>query len=307
MLKIILFLCAIAASVIFPFNAAHALLLGIVFALVKWVPERAEPGVWSKKLLALAIVGLGFGIQLSTAVEAGRDYMVLIMLTVMFTLFAGWWLARGLKVERRTGFLISSGTAICGGSAIAAVAPSIRASSEQIAIAMGCVFVLNALAIVLFPLIGQALALEPQVFGAWAAVAIHDTSSVVGAAQAYHPDSLATATTLKLARALLIVPLVLLSAFLFAQRTPNAGDTIRSLPNFLGWFIAAILIAQVIPQAQPLYEILQVAAQKLLVVSLFLVGSSLNLQLVRQAGVQPILLASSLWFGVASLSLWYLI
>ncbi|MCC5879574.1 MAG: putative sulfate exporter family transporter [Idiomarina sp.] len=307
MLKIILFLCAILVCLIFPLNAAHALLLGIVFALLKWVPERAQPGPWSKKLLALAIVGLGFAIELSVALEVGRDYMVLIMLTVMFTLLAGWWLARGLKVARKTGFLISSGTAICGGSAIAAVAPSIRASSEQIAIAMGCVFILNALAIVLFPIIGSALSLDPHTFGVWAAVAIHDTSSVVGAAQAYHPDALASATTLKLARALLIVPLVLLAAYMFAQRTPHARDTMRALPNFIGWFIAAIIVAQIFPQAQPVYEVIQVIAQKLLVVSLFLVGSSLNLQLVRQSGTQPILLATILWFSVAGLSLSYLV
>lgn len=307
MLKIILFFCAIGACLLLPLNAAHALLLGILFALAKGVPVQARPGPWSKKLLALAIVGLGFGIELSSAVEIGRTYLVLIMITVLLTLSAGWWLAKALKVERKTGFLISSGTAICGGSAIAAVAPSIRAKSEHIAIALGCVFILNALAIVLFPLIGQAVGLDPHTFGVWAAIAIHDTSSVIGAAQAYHPDALATATTLKLARALLIVPLVLLGAFVFAQHTPAARQTMQALPNFIGWFILAIIIAQVFPQGQPVYSALQIVAQKLLVLSLFLVGSSLNLQLVRQAGLQPIILASLLWLGIASISLFYLL
>lgn len=307
MLKILLFVCAIAACLLLPLNAAHALLLGILFAVCKGVPEVARPGVWSKRLLALAIVGLGFGIQVTSAVEVGRSYMLLIMLTVLFTLSAGWWLAAVLGVERKTGFLLSSGTAICGGSAIAAVAPSIQAKSEHIAVAMGCVFILNALAIVVFPLVGAAVGLDPHTFGVWAAIAIHDTSSVVGAAQAYHADALAPATTLKLARALLIVPLVLLAAFLFAHRAPTARKTIGALPNFIGWFILAILVAQIFPQGQPLYSWLQLVAQQLLVVSLFLVGSSLNLQLVRQAGLQPIILASLLWLGVASLSLLYLV
>ena len=307
MLKIFLFVCAIGACLLLPLNAAHALLLGILFAVGKGVPVEARPGVWSKRLLAVAIVGLGFGIQVSSAVEVGRTYMVLIMLTVMFTLGAGWWLAGALRVERKTGFLISSGTAICGGSAIAAVAPSIQAKSEHIAVAMGCVFILNALAIVVFPLVGKAVGLDPHTFGVWAAIAIHDTSSVIGAAQAYHVEALAPATTLKLARALLIVPLVLLAAFLFAHRAPTARKTIAALPNFIGWFILAIIVAQIFPQGQPVYNGLQMLAQKLLVVSLFLVGSSLNLQLVRQAGTQPIVLASSLWLGVASLSLLYLV
>lgn len=307
MLKIILFICAVSACLLLPLNAAHALLLGILFALTKGVPAHARPGLWSKTLLAVAIVGLGFGIQLTSAVEIGRTYLVLVMLTVLLTLGAGWWLAKALKVERKTGFLISSGTAICGGSAIAAVAPSIRAKSEHIAIALGCVFILNALAIVLFPLIGQAVGLDPHTFGVWAAIAIHDTSSVIGAAQAYHPDALAPATTLKLTRALLIVPLVLLGAFVFAQHTPAAQQTMQALPNFIGWFILAIIIAQLFPQGQPLYSALQTLAQKLLVLSLFFVGSSLNLQLVRQAGFQPMILAALLWLGIASMSLFYLI
>lgn len=310
MLKILLFFAAIIAIVLTPINAAQALLIGVFFALFKLVPAQAQLGAWSKKTLAIAIVGLGFGIQASAAVAVGREYAVLIMSAVMLTLLAAWWLTRWLGLAQKTGFLIASGTAICGGSAIAAVAPAIRAKSEQIAIALGCVFILNACALIVFPLIGGYLQLDPHTFGVWAAVAIHDTSSVVGAAQAYHPDAIAPATTLKLARALLIVPVVLLSVWLFAERAPAARQTLASLPNFIVWFIVAVVLAQVVPglwaPAERLFEFFVKIAQQLLVVSLFLVGASLNLRLIQRAGLKPILLASILWVLIASGSLLYL-
>ena len=311
MLKTILFLIAIVALVIAPLNAAHALLIGIGFALFKWVPTWAQPAAWSKKTLAVAIVGLGFGIQLSAAIAVGQEYAVLIMSAVMLTLLSAWWLTRGLGVAKKTGFLIGSGTAICGGSAIAAVAPAIRAHNEQIAIALGCVFILNAGALIVFPVVGHWLQLDPHTFGVWAAVAIHDTSSVVGAAQAYHPDAIAPATTLKLARALLIVPVVLLSVWLFAERAPTARQTLTSLPTFIVGFIVAILLAQVVPAmwppAETLFGYLVLGARQLLTISLFFVGASLNLSLIRRAGLRPIILASLLWFLVATGTLLYLL
>ena len=311
MLKTILFLIAILAVVIAPLNAAHALLIGIGFALFKWVPDWAQPAAWSKKTLAIAIVGLGFGIQLSAAIAVGQEYAVLIMSAVMLTLLSAWWLSRWLGVAKKTGFLIGSGTAICGGSAIAAVAPAIRAHNEQIAIALGCVFILNACALILFPWVGHWLQLDPHTFGVWAAVAIHDTSSVVGAAQAYHPDAIAPATTLKLARALLIVPVVLLSVWLFAERAPTARQTLTSLPTFIVGFIVAILLAQVVPAmwppAETLFGYLVLGARQLLTISLFFVGASLNLSLIRRAGLRPIILASLLWFLVATGTLLYLL
>lgn len=311
MLKTSLFLAAILVIFIAPLNAAHALLVGVVFAFFKLVPEWAQPAKWSKKTLALAIVGLGFGIQISAALAVGRENAVLIMSAVMLTLFGAWWLTRWLGLVQKTGFLIGSGTAICGGSAIAAVAPAIRANSEQIAIALGCVFILNACALILFPLVGHWLQLDPHTFAVWAAVAIHDTSSVVGAAQAYHPDSIGPATTLKLARALLIVPVVLLSVWLFAERAPTARQTLGSLPNFILWFIAAIVLAQMLPglwpPAEALFAYLVQAAQQLLILSLFFVGASLNLSLIRRAGLRPVILASVLWLLIASGTLLYLL
>lgn len=308
--KTVLLFVVIIAIVLAPINAAQALLIGVVFAIFKLVPEHASPAAWSKKTLAIAIVGLGFGIQASAAVAVGREYAVLIMSSVMLTLAAGWWLTRWLGLAQKTGLLIASGTAICGGSAIAAVAPAIRAKSEQIAIALGCVFILNACALVVFPVIGEYLQLDPHTFGVWAAVAIHDTSSVVGAAQAYHSEAIAPATTLKLARALLIVPVVLLSVWLFAERAPAARQTLASLPNFIVWFVVAVVLAQALPElwapAEQVFGWFVQIAQQLLVVSLFLVGASLNLQLVRRAGLKPILLASILWVLIASGSLLYL-
>lgn len=306
MLKIILLFCAITLTLVLPLNAAQALLLGLIMAIANLVPGQINPGALGKKLLAISIVGLGFGIQAEAAIAVGREYAILVMVMVMLTLLIGWWLTRWLMVEKKTGFLIASGSAICGGSAIAAVAPAIQARSEQIAVAMGCVFILNAAALVAFPWIGQWLSLDPHTFGVWAAVAIHDTSSVVGAAQAYHPDALAPATTLKLARALLIVPLVLLSVWVFAKQAPAARHTLRTIPGFIIWFIAAILVAQLVPQGRPVFEALSGGAGYLIVVSLLLVGASLKPSLLRRAGLKPMLLAMMLWLMIAAGALIYL-
>lgn len=288
-------------------NAAYALFLGFFMAVLGLVPGQLPLARWGKTLLAWAVVGLGFSIQASAAISLGREYAVLIMAVVLITLVASWWLAQGLGVDKKTGFLIGSGTAICGGSAIAAVSPAIGARTEQIAVALGCVFILNALALFIFPLVGHALNLDPEVFAVWAAVAIHDTSSVVGAAQAYHADAVAPATALKLGRALLIVPLVLLSVWVFGQQAPTAKATLKSIPNFIPWFIIAIIVAQALPQGQPVYNAVASVAQQMLTLSLFLIGASLNLAVVRNAGLRPLLLASLLWLGIAAGTLFYLI
>ncbi|MCL5050840.1 MAG: putative sulfate exporter family transporter [Firmicutes bacterium] len=303
----VLFFLLLAIVVIAPINAAGALAAGLVLALFNLVPASIPVATWAKKTLAVAVVGLGFGIQLSAAAALGREYAVTLMSLVILTLLAAWWVTRWLKVDSKTGFLIASGTAICGGSAIAAVAPAIRARTDQIAVALGCVFILNALALLLFPWVGQLLNLEPELFGVWAALAIHDTSSVVGAAQAYHVDAVAPATTLKLARALLIVPVVLVGVWLFNTQAPSARATLSKVPSFIIWFVLAMVVANVVvtwwPQAGVVFDSLTSMARQLLVASLFFVGASLRVSLIRQAGLKPILLATLLWVGVAAGSL----
>ncbi|MGX5915225.1 YeiH family protein [Aliidiomarina sp. Khilg15.8] len=309
MLKNCLFIAAALLCLTPWVNAPVALLAGFIFAFAGAVPEPVKPALWAKKLLAVAIVGLGFGVQMEAAWQASSANLGLIVGSILGTLVAAWWLTRWLRADPTLGVLIGSGTAICGGSAIAAVGPAIQARGEQMALALGCVFVLNAVALLVFPLVGSALNLDGYTFGVWAAVAIHDTSSVVGAAQAFGDEALVTATPIKLLRALFIIPLVVGSAYWY-QRRQGAANSARarvSLPWFIVGFVLAILCAAILPQGAPVYNLVYTAARELLVLCLFLVGASLSLQTLRSAGWKPMLLATLLWVLVASASLMWLL
>lgn len=289
-------------------NAPVALLAGFVFATLGGVPSFVQPSLWAKKLLALAIVGLGFGLQLEAAWQASSSNLGLIGAAIAGTLVAAWWLTRWLRLDPTVGVLIGSGTAICGGSAIAAVGPTIQARGEQMALALGVVFILNAVALLIFPLLGRVMGLDGYTFGVWAAVAIHDTSSVVGAAQAYGDEALMTATPIKLLRALFIIPLVVLSAYWYQRRSPSAVPQARvTLPWFILAFVLAIVCAAVFPQGAAAYALAYSMARELLVLCLFLVGASLSLQKLRAAGWKPLLLATLLWVLVAAGSLMWLL
>lgn len=290
-------------------NAPVALLAGFVFASLGAVPSALNAGLWSKKLLALAIVGLGFGVHMQTAWQASSANLGLIAGSILGTLVVAWWLTRWLRADPTVGALIGSGTAICGGSAIAAVGPAIQARGEQMALALGCVFVLNAVALLVFPVIGRALGLDGYTFGVWAAVAIHDTSSVVGAAQAFGDEALVTATPIKLLRALFIIPLVVGSAYWYQRRQGSASNARArvSLPWFIVGFVLAILCAAILPQGAFVYNVIYTGARELLVLCLFLVGASLSLRTLRTAGWKPMLLASLLWLAVASATLMWLL
>ncbi len=211
-----LFFLAIIACLTPWVSSPIALILGFFLTTFSLVPTALPLAKFTKKLLAYSIVGLGFGIHLDQAMQATSDGIGIIVATILGTLIIGWFLARRMGLDKQTGYLISSGTAICGGSAIAAVAPAINADDEKIGIALATVFVLNSVALFVFPVIGHALNLDQHTFGTWAAIAIHDTSSVVGAASAYGEEALTTATTLKLARALWIIPVALVSAAILA-------------------------------------------------------------------------------------------
>src|SRR5690554_460791 len=231
-------------------DAPKALLVGLIMALSGFVPTHINIHLLIKRLLAWSIVGMGFGISLSTALASSRENLPLLAASIIGTLFLASMGTRLFKVEQTTGTLIGAGTAICGGSAIAAVAPAIQAKGQQIGVALGCISILNAAALWIFPWVGQALELSQQQFGVWAALAIHDTSSVVGAAGYYGNEALELATTLKLTRALAIVPLALLFSWWYARTAKGTSDTVKkpAIPLFIVFYIVAMLIAQLLPQ-----------------------------------------------------------
>lgn len=288
-------------------SSPTALVLGFLLASTGLVPSQLPISTYTKKLLSYSIVGLGFGIQFQQALAVTSDGIGLIVVTIAGTLLLGYLVAKVIKLETTTAYLISAGTAICGGSAIAAVAPAIKAKDQQIALALATVFVLNSLALFIFPVIGHALALDQQTFGTWAAIAIHDTSSVVGAASAYGEQALTTATTLKLARALWIIPVSLLSAILFARGNSEEGKRKLVLPYFIFWYCAAIAFSDLFPQFESVYQGIFSVAKQALVVCLFLIGCSISVEKLKSAGAKPLIFGLSLWVVISTTSLSWLL
>jgi uncharacterized integral membrane protein (TIGR00698 family) len=280
------------------FSPPLALVTGFALTQLIGHPFGDRLEGWTKQLLKGSIIGLGFGIPFAQALEAGYAGFGLAAGSIAFTLLSGWLLAWLLRVEAGIGQLISVGTAICGGSAIAATAPVLDAKPRQVSVALGTVFLLNSLALLLFPPLGKLLGLSQEAFGWWAAIAIHDTSSVVGAAAAFGEEALAIATTVKLARALWIIPLLLLLAFWRRQ----GGGKVK-LPWFILGFVGAMLLATYGPEWTVFYSGISWLAKRSLVLSLLLIGGALNLQLIRQAGLRPLVLGTGLWLLVAAGSL----
>lgn len=281
-----------------------ALALGLAMALTIGNPFPNIEAKPTRLLLQTSVVLLGFGMNLTSIIKAGKDGIVLTLLTIFGTLGLGYLLGKALKVRGRISALISTGTAICGGSAIAAAAPGIEAEPEQISISLGTVFVLNAVALFLFPVVGHAVSLSPEQFGVWAAIAIHDTSSVVGAAAAYGGDSLATATTIKLARALWIAPIALLLMFLYRRRYPNAKAKV-ALPWFIGLFLLAVVARTYAPAwVQPsIFDALVNLAKAGMIVTLFFIGASLTLESIKTTRWRPLFQGVILWLIVSVASL----
>jgi uncharacterized integral membrane protein (TIGR00698 family) len=288
-----------------------ALALGLAVGLTTGHPyPRLNPKM-TKVLLQASVVGLGFGMNLQRVLEAGRSGFLFTVTTILGTLIAGFLLARALAINPAIAHLISSGTAICGGSAIAAVAPVIDASDEEISVALGTVFILNSVALFLFPVIGSHLGMTQKQFGIWAAIAIHDTSSVVGAAARFGNEALEIATTVKLTRALWIVPLTLGTAMVVRHRhqaTADHDNTGRpakiTIPWFILWFVVASVIRTLVPSMAPLWNSATVAARVGLTVTLFLIGSGLSLQSLKAVGVRPLLLGIILWVAISTTALW---
>ena len=259
-------------------------------------PGRATSAM-GKTLLQLSVILLGFGLPLGAVLQVGLTSVGLTFVSISATLVAGILLGRLLGVERDLSLLLSGGTAICGGSAIAAMAPAIGASSAHTAVAMAVVFLLNGVALVLFPPLGHLVNLTQQQFGLWAALAIHDTSSVVGAGAAYGMEAFALATTVKLTRALWILPLSLVASRLYRRKS---GAT---FPWFLVGFLLASLARSLLPDLTPLWGALALGGKRLMVATLFLVGAALTRKDLREAGGRPLVTALILWFIVSAVSL----
>lgn len=253
----------------------------------------------TKILLQLSVVLLGFGMNLQKVVEAGRTGIAFTVATIAGTLILGFFLGRLLRVDHGTSHLISSGTAICGGSAIAAVGPVIGATDEEMSVSLGTVFILNSVALFTFPMIGHALSMSQTQFGIWAAVAIHDTSSVVGAAARYGNEALQIATTVKLTRALWIVPVTVLTAIAFRTKSTRIA-----MPWFILWFVIASVLRTYVA-APPIVWTIAVDAAKIgLTVTLFLIGANLSRKAIASVGARPMILGILLWIAISCTSLW---
>jgi len=299
--KSILFLAACAACLWPGIDAPIALAAGIAFALMLGNPFAVQVRNFSGLLLKICVVGLGFGLPLATVVSAGTTGLWVTGAGVLVILFSGYLLARIFALDSQCGSLISAGTAICGGSAIAAVAPVIGARAEAISMSMACVFILNALALYLFPWVGGLLELTQSQFATWAAIAIHDTSSVVGAAATFGDQALAEATVLKLARALWIVPLVI--GFLVFARRDEGGAGRITWPLFVALFVLAAGARTALPGLETAFDTLAGASRRGLVLVLFLIGSGLGRPMLRSLGWRPMAFAALLWLLVSSATL----
>lgn len=283
-----------------------ALLLGAGFALISGgvFLDHINKGV--KRLLALSIVGLGAGMNLMQVMQAGLHGLVYSALSIGFALAVGLALGRLLKVERALSWLISGGTAICGGSAIAALAPVLHAKGHQTSVALGVVFMLNALGLVVFPALGHMLGLSQVEFGVWSAMAIHDTSSVVGAGMAYGPEALEVATTTKLVRALWIVPLVLAVQAVYHRTDPaaeGAPTPPRKYPWFIAGFVAMAALVSFIPALQEAGAHIAALSRRALVLTLFLIGASLTPSALKNVGFAPFLQGAVLWAAASLFAL----
>ncbi len=305
-LKIVyIILAGLAASGVV--SAPYALGGGLVFALIFGNPFKKLSQNISKHLLRWAIVGLGFGMNIHAVAEAGLSGIWFTVATILGTLLFGFLIGKLLKIESNTSILISSGTAICGGSAIAAVGPVINADSKSMSVSLITVFILNAVALFIFPQVGLLLELTQQQFGVWSAVAIHDTSSVVGASSKYGEEALKIATTIKLTRALWIIPLALILAFIKRPKKKE-GDPVGkkkkiSIPWFILFFIVATLITTFIPQGEEVYKVIKTIAKHGLVLTLFLIGSSLTRDDIKSVGFKPMIQGVILWIIISVSSL----
>ncbi|MEG1007324.1 putative sulfate exporter family transporter [Bacteroides sp.] len=283
-----------------------ALFLGLAFALLCGQAHPKFNKKLSKYLLQYSVVGLGFGMNIQAALASGKEGMEFTIISVVGTMLIGWFVGRKLlKVDRDTSYLISSGTAICGGSAIAAVGPVLKAKDSEMSVALGTIFILNAIALFIFPVIGHALNMSQHEFGTWAAIAIHDTSSVVGAGQAYGEEALQVATTIKLTRALWIIPLAFATSFIFKSK----GQKI-SIPWFIFFFVLAMVVnTYLLGTTETGIQIgnaINGFARKTLTITLFFIGASLSRDVLKAVGIKPLVQGIVLWIIISCSTLAYI-
>jgi len=297
-LSTLIYFAAIAVCAMPFVDTPVALLLGIILAQTIKHPFPGSSKKLTKWLLQASVVGLGFGMNAGQAFQVGKQGLWLTVFSITITLTIGLLIGKFLKVERNTSYLISTGTAICGGSAIAAVSTIARSNEKQISTALGTVFILNSVALLLFPWIGHLFHLSQHQFGVWAAIAIHDTSSVVGAAQKYGAVALQTATTIKLERALWIIPFSFLSIFLFKSESRKV-----KIPWFIILFVVAMLINSFIPALHPASSFIVEISKTGLKITLFLIGSGLTKELLKSVGMKPLFQGVMLWLFISVVSL----
>lgn len=295
----ILFVLGVVVALLPWVSPPIALAIGLLIGLTVGHPWPKENRKWTRILLQVSVVGLGFGIDLGKVVEAGRTGVLFTVATIVGTLLLGYLVGRMLGLTTRTAHLISSGTAICGGSAIAAVGPVLNADEREMSVSLGTIFILNSIALFVFPAIGHAVGLSEMQFGIWAAIAIHDTSSVVGAAARYGAEALSIATTVKLARALWIVPLVFFTAMIFRTK-----ETKISIPWFILLFLLASVARTYLPPITSISPVIVAIARQGLTLTLFLIGAGLSREMLRAVGPRPLVHGLILWIVISVVSLW---
>jgi uncharacterized integral membrane protein (TIGR00698 family) len=298
MRKVIFIICVILCLTPF-ISPAIALLMGLVVAQLTGHPYLHLNHRATQLLLQISVVGLGFGMNIHSALQAGSQGIVFTIFSISGTLLFGYLIGRWLTIDKKTSYLISSGTAICGGSAIAAISPVIKAEEKQISVAMGCVFILNSIALFAFPVIGQYFNLSQTQFGLWCALAIHDTSSVVGAAAKFGPHALEVATTVKLARALWIIPVAFASSFIFKNKSKKI-----SVPWFIGLFILAMIANTYIMSVSIISPYVVLIAKAGLTLTLFLIGAGLSRKVLASVGLKPLLQGVALWIMISATALY---
>ncbi|MBD5197338.1 MAG: putative sulfate exporter family transporter [Bacteroidales bacterium] len=289
-------------------SPAIALFLGLMFAITFGIPYPTFNKKLSKYLLQASVVGLGFGMNLQKSLQSGADGMLFTIVSVIGVMVLGILLGKWMKINDKASYLISSGTAICGGSAIAAVGGVMKANEKNMAVSLGVIFILNAVALFIFPPLGHLFHMSDAQFGTWAAIAIHDTSSVVGAGAAYSPEACELATLIKCTRALWIIPLAFFTIWYFRKEKGGEGKAKISIPWFILLFVVAMVINTYTPDSmQPfmshVYSAIVAISKQALVAVLFAIGASLSIKVVREVGVKPLVQAILLWIAIGVSSL----
>ncbi len=294
----VIYIIGIALCTMPIIDTPFALLIGIILAQTVRHPFIKTSKKLVHILLQISVVGLGFGMNAFQALAAGKQGLLFTIFSILSTITLGLFIGKRLKIENNTSYLISTGTAVCGGSAIAAISTIIKSNEKQISTALGTIFILNSVALFLFPWIGHLFHLTQHQFGVWAAIAIHDTSSVVGAANKYGALALQTATTIKLERALWIIPIAIISTFIYKSESKKI-----KIPYFIFLFVLAMLINTFIPAIHAETSFIVLLSKIGLKITLFLIGTSLSRELITSVGIKPFLQGVFLWAFISVLSL----